>query len=176
MRIISGKYKGRVIPHHSKLKARPTTDKAKESLFNILNFELDYEDLNVLDLFSGTGSISFEFLSRGAASVTAVEKAYQHTKYIQNTAQILDVKLNIVRADVFQFLNTVPPIYNLIFADPPYDLPQFEEVLPAIRASRLAEQHPLLILEHSEEFHFQEEKGFLKHKKYGKVNFSFFEL
>ncbi len=174
MRIISGKYKGRIIPVSPKLKARPTTDKAKEGLFNILNFELDYESIKVLDLFSGTGNISFEFASRGVSDITSVEQRFDHVSHIRKTSNLLGADLSIIRADVFKYLKKCTEQYDVVFADPPFDLDNFKEVLTAIKQSDILKEDGLLIIEHGPEYSFSEDAWFESTRKYGKVNFSFF--
>ncbi len=176
MRIISGKYKGRVLPQNPKLKARPTTDKAKEALFNILNFELDYPSTKVLDLFSGTGNISFEFASRGVTDITAVELRFEHVKFIANIANKLDIKLNLVKSDVYKFLKKDHDKYDLIFADPPFDMDNFEQIYNAIIDSEITKKGTILIIEHGPNISFSDKIYWESTRNYGKVNFSFFRF
>jgi len=176
MRIIGGTLGGRIFPDNKKLKARPTTDKAKEALFNILNSKIDFEGITVLDLFSGTGSIGLEFFSRGTKNVTIVEKRYEHSQYIKKLNQLFSANLHIITADVFKFIKHTNKTFDLIFADPPYEHPQFEEILPLIRDTNIIKKDGLFILEHGPNKDFSKEKEFLETRKYGKVHFSFFKF
>ena len=175
MRIISGKYGRRrfQVPHN--ITARPTTDMARENLFNVLNNLVDFEGLQVLDLFAGTGAISFEFLSRGAASVTSVEKAGVQARFITKVAQELgEENLTLMRGDVFRFIASSHSPFDMIFADPPYDLPQLAELPALILASGLLKPGGLLVVEHPRAFDFSSLPAFTQRRVYGKVNFSFF--
>lgn len=176
MRIISGYLKGRVLPQNPRLKARPTTDKAKESLFNILNFQVDFESIKVLDLFSGTGNISFEFVSRGSKDVTAVEKRYDHFKHIHKNNQILETNVKIIRADVFKFLKKTPEKFDFVFADPPFDLENLLDILPEIESSNIINKGGMLIIEHGPRTSFLDSEKLIEVRNYGKVNFSFFQF
>lgn len=176
MRIISGKYKSRILPKNKNLKARPTTDKAKESLFNILNFRVDYEAIKVLDLFSGTGNISFEFASRGVEDITAVELRYEHFKHIHKINQLLQANLKIIKADAFKFIKNTTEQYDLVFADPPFDLEDIPNILQDIQASEIIKEGGLLIIEHGPRQDFLKSDKFLEKRNYGKVNFSFFQF
>lgn len=176
MRIISGKYKGRIIPVSPKLKARPTTDKSKEALFNILNFELDYPELIVLDLFSGTGNISFEFASRGVEDITAVELRFEHVKFISKAAEKLGINIQLIKSDVFKYLKNETKKFDLIFADPPFDMIEFDKVYQAICDSDITKLDSLLIIEHGPNINFSKKAHFESTRNYGKVNFSFFRF
>lgn len=176
MRIISGIHKGKILPKNHKLKARPTTDKAKESLFNILNFEIDYEETKLLDLFSGTGNISFEFASRGVKDITAVEMRFDHVQHIRKVNDALDAKVKIIKGDVFKFVKKTSEKFDLVFADPPFDMVNFEDVLPQIEASGIVKEGGLLIIEHGPRISYSQAKNLIKAKNYGKVNFSFFQF
>lgn len=177
MRIISGKFKGRRIPSFGKIDARPTTDFAKEGLFNVLNNHLDFEDLSVLDLFSGTGSISFELISRGSRPVIAVEMNEKHCSYIRKIAQELAVgDFSIIRADVFRYVQSTKMKFDLIFADPPYQLTDLTKLPDLIFQHQLLNEEGLFVLEHSEKQSFANHPRFAFHKRYGNVNFSFFSL
>ena len=174
MRIIGGLLKGREI-HVPKLAARPTTDFAKEGLFNILANEYDFETLEVLDLFGGSGSISFEFASRGAPHVTCVEIKHVHTSSIKKTALQLGLKgIRVVRHHVFDFIPLCTQTYDIIFADPPYNLPQLSTLPKIIRMASLLKPKGSFILEHSGTIDFSREPDFCRTKKYGQVHFSFF--
>ena len=155
---------------------RPTTDLAKESLFNILNNRVDFDGLQVLELFAGTGNITLEFLSRGAAAVVAVELNPKCIDFFKRTAGELKMEnLFAVRGDAFAYLASSTKQYDLIFADPPYDLKQFTEVADAVLGSNLLKKGGLFIIEHPKEFDFSANTRFTENRKYGKVNFSFFE-
>ena len=176
MRIISGKYKGRVLAQNKKLRARPTTDKAKESLFNILNFQLDYENIKALDLFSGTGNISFELASRGVKDVTAVELRFDHIKHIYKLNAELGTDVKIVKSDAFKFVKKTQEKFDFVFADPPFDLENLEEVFNTIFNSEILNEGALLIIEHGPRNNFSKYPNFQEARNYGKVNFSFFQF
>lgn len=175
MRIIAGSHRGRPLHPPKGLTLRPTTDLAKESLFNILNNRIDFEGLSVLDLFAGTGSISFEFASRGAADVVSVEMNRVCIDYISRTARELNFTgLYPVRTNVFSYLKSVRRKFDLVFADPPYEMKETAQ-LPALIASlQLLNNDGLFILEHDKSLNFSEQPGFTEERKYGKVHFSFF--
>ncbi len=177
MRIISGKFKRRVISPPINLPVRPTTDMAKESLFNILSNYFDFDNKTVLDLFAGTGNISYEFVSRGCSSVTAVDKDFGCIKFINQTIQKLKMtELKTVKLDVFHFITTTNNKYNIIFADPPYQLTNITEITKLIFEHELLNPDGWLIVEHPAEISFTESAHFYEHRKYGRVNFSFFHL
>ena len=177
MRIISGKYGRRRFDVPTNITARPTTDMARENLFNVLGNIIDFEGKTVLDLFAGTGAMSFEFLSRGCASVTAVEKARTQADFIKRVqSQLGDPNLTLVRGDVFKFVATCRQSYDIIFADPPYDLPRFGEIPSLILDSRLVHDGTLFIMEHPREHDFSALPHFSQQRVYGKVNFSLFEI
>jgi len=150
---------------------------AKESLFNILANQLDFSDNKILDLFSGTGGISFEFASRGCCKIVSIEKNYIHYKHIAKTTEKLGLKnmVNPIKSDVFQYLKSCKESFDLIFADPPYDLERIAEIPETILNSQVIRQKGILILEHSGDFDFGETVGFTSLRRYGKVNFSFFK-
>lgn len=178
MRIISGKFRRKSIFPPKNFKARPTTDVAKESLFNILENLVEIEDLEVLDLFSGTGGISYEFASRGCKHITSVELNYQHFSFIKKTiAELgLENEIKAIKSNAFVFIQRIKEQYDLIFADPPYDLKNLETIPNEIFENKLLKKDGLLILEHSEQNNFSSHPNFTNHKKYGSVNFSFFEI
>lgn len=178
MRIISGHLKGRRIIAPKKLPVRPTTDMAKEGLFNILNHRIHFQDVDVLDLFAGIGSISFEFLSRGTQRITAVDNHYECIKFLSKTAEELDVKLNTVKRDVFAFLEQTELNTDLIFADPPYDLPldRFEHIVNIIHERQLLKTEGILIVEHSKHTNLDHLEGFQEQRRYGNSVFSFFKF
>ncbi|MCL2502019.1 MAG: RsmD family RNA methyltransferase [Bacteroidales bacterium] len=176
MRIIGGLLKGREV-HAPKLTARPTTDFAKEGLFNILANQYDFESLQVLDLFGGSGSISFEFASRGCPQVTCVEINHIHASFIKETAMRLGLKaIRVVRHNVFDFIPICTQSYDLIFADPPFDLHQLTGLPSIIQTASLLRPGGCFILEHSGAFDFSQESGFRKMRKYGQIHFSFFSF
>jgi 16S rRNA (guanine(966)-N(2))-methyltransferase RsmD len=175
LRIIGGKYKGRIINPISGLKARPTTDFARESLFNILNNRIDFESVSVLDLFSGTGLIGFEFASRGAEVVHLVEKDPKHIVGIRHT--ISDIGFNNIKSihiDVKAFLKTCKFKYDIVFADPPYDLGWLKSIPELVLESMILKEDGFFILEHPRAMDFRNHKNFFEHRNYGNVNFSFF--
>ena len=175
MRIISGKYKGRHFDVPRNFKARPTTDFAKENLFNILTNIIDFEECNTLDLFSGTGSISLELLSRGCKSVTSVEMDSLHFAHLKKCVQTLgDDNWRIVRDDVFRFLRRCSASYDLIFADPPYALKKLAEIPDIVMNSTLLNEDGIFIFEHGKDNDFSKHPCFFRHIAYGSVNFSFF--
>lgn len=176
MRIISGKYRGRRLHPPRGLKLRPTTDMAKEGLFNILTNTVDFEESDVLDLFAGTGSISFEFLSRGAKSVMAVEKHYPTVRFIHSFADSLeDDNFQVVKTDAFKFVEKTSQAFNLIFADPPYDLPGLDLLISTIFERGILTPDGIFILEHDAGHDFTGWKHFQQVRKYSKVMFSFFQ-
>ncbi|MGE0076652.1 MAG: RsmD family RNA methyltransferase [Bacteroidales bacterium] len=175
MRIVGGTFRGRHFTPPKSFNARPTTDFAKESLFNIINNNYDFEELRVLDLFSGTGSISFEFISRGAVRVDSIEVNFVHNRFIKETAQKLGVaNLSAIKADVFSFINRCSAKYSIIFADPPYDLKGIDQIPDIIFQRELLEDGGCFILEHSGSYMFTNHPFFKEHRAYGSVNFSFF--
>ena len=176
MRIISGKYKGRHFDVPRNFKARPTTDFAKENLFNILLNNIDFENTEALDLFSGTGSISLELLSRGCPQVTSIEIDAQHFAHLRKTASALNEKAwHIVRDDAFRFIKRATASYDLIFADPPYALEDLATLPDKVFARDILHPGAYFILEHPDDYSFESHPFFLKEKKYGNVHFSFFE-
>lgn len=176
MRIVGGKYKGRIFRPNKKFKARPTTDIAKEGLFNILENRFYFEDKKVLDLFAGTGSIGYEFMSRGCKEVTFVESNFNHYKFIHEVLASLKIEnAKPFKSDVFRYLKTCKDKYNFIFADPPFDIHGYEEIPDAILNAEILETDGLLIIEHPKEIDFSQHSSFKELRKYGKVNFSFFE-
>lgn len=176
MRIISGKYKGRRIAAPKNLPIRPTTDLAKESLFNILNNFYHFSELKVLDLFAGSGSISYEFGSRGSEDITSVDTDFGCIKFIKQTSDTFDFGINALKHDVFSFLEKNKSEYDVIFADPPYNFTQeqFEKIPKLIFDNQLLAEDGMLIIEHSPHTNLEEIKHFSHSKKYGSSVFSFF--
>ena len=176
MRIISGKYRGRTIVPPRNLRARPTTDFAKENLFNVLVNLVDFEELDVLDLFSGTGSISYEFASREARSVTSVEVNSVHHNFIRQTARDLKFEnFYAVKANVFLYLKSCTKQFDLIFSDAPYDLEGSEEVIRLIFERNLLRDGGILIFEHSKDRNVSDMPNFWQTRSYGSVQFSLFK-
>ena len=178
MRIISGKYKGRKLVAPKKLPVRPTTDMAKEALFNILNNQYYFDEISVLDLFAGTGNISYEFASRGTENITCVDQNYGCIKYINETAESFEMPINTIKSDVFSFLENHQQPYTIIFADPPYEFPveEFAKIPELVFQNNLLEDNGLLILEHSKHTDLSGLAQYSHSKSYGGNMFSFFEL
>ncbi len=177
MRIIRGKYGRRRFDVPSNISARPTTDFARENIFNVLENLTDLEDADCLDLFAGTGAISFEFLSRECRHVTAVEKASTQWRFISQVAQRLNVdNFTLIRGDVFRFVATCTDKFDIIFADPPYDLPRFGEIPSLILSSKMLREGTIFVIEHSRNYDFSNLPHFLEHRVYGSVNFSIFRI
>lgn len=177
MRIIRGKFQRRIIKVPSGLPVRPTTDLAKESLFNILDNTMTFEGLRALDLFAGTGSISYELVSRGCASVTAIDANPRCVKFIASVGQHFGMpELKVLRTDVFRFIQQPAQPFHFIFADPPYDLaPELFDRLPAeIFNHKLLAEGGLLVIEHPKGINYNQYTEFFDHRNYSKVNFSFF--
>ena len=177
MRIIAGTLKGRRLNPPANLPVRPTTDMARESLFNILNNYVDYEECSVMDLFSGTGAVAIEFVSRGAKEVTAIDINNACTEYIKSEARRLDLSnLHVVRADVFDLLKRANRKFDIVFADPPYSLDGLSTLPDLVFEREVLSEAGIFILEHPREYSFEEHPRFWQHRNYGKVNFSFFAM
>ena len=174
MRIISGSHKGLRIQAPAKLPVRPTTDQAKEALFNILQHSLDFYEMNLLDLFSGTGNISYEFASRGCTAITAVDKHPACVQFIKETSKKLNFQIDVVRADVFKYLESAYEKFDLIFADPPYDLNRIPEIAERVLKNNLLKEDGLLVIEHASVQQLNYIAGFVEDRKYGSSTFSFF--
>lgn len=175
MRIITGIYKGRHFDVPRSFKARPTTDFAKENIFNVLNGYLDLEGSTALDLFAGTGSISLELLSRGCASVISVEADRDHANFIRQCMQKLGTEQNIlIRGDVFRFLKTCHQQFDLVFADPPYALEQLPQIPDLVLEKGLLKDGGVFVFEHGKHKDFSSHPRFVEHRAYGSVNFSLF--
>ena len=176
MRIISGTYGGRRLSPPKNITARPTTDFAKESLFNLLNNRIDFEGIDMLDLFAGTGSIGIECISRGAREVTAVEIAHVQQNWIISCCRQLGIKnLSVIRGDVFKFLSACRTKYDLIFADPPYALDRMEELPDVILSQDILKEEGWLVIEHGKDTDFTSHPRHVETRSYGSVHFSFFQ-
>ena len=176
MRIVSGRFKGKRISAPKKLPVRPTTDFAKEALFNILNNRFEFDEISVLDLFAGTGNISYEFASRGAVKVCAVDGHYECVKFIQKPANELEMPIRTVKSDVFKYLKNDPNQYDIIFADPPYNfrLDQMEELVKLSLENNLLNEDGVLIIEHTKHLDLSNLFAYRESRKYGGSVFSFF--
>ena len=177
MRIISGIFKGRKIVAPAKLPVRPTTDMAKEALFNILNNQYYFDDISVLDLFAGTGNISYEFASRGTEQITSVDDHFGCIKFINTTAEAFEMPITTIKSDVFKFLENNNQQYSIIFADPPYDfnVELFSKIPQLVFENKLLQEEGLLIIEHSKHTDLSHLEHYSHSKKYGGNMFSFFE-
>lgn len=168
---------GRRIHVPKSLKARPTTDMARESLFNILMNKIDFDDIMVLDLFAGTGAISYEFASLGTPHIFAVDNNYKQVTAIQKNCEDLNVNSIIpLKADAFRYISSCRQQFDLIFADPPYDLTNFDTIPGLIKEAGILKENGLFILEHGPTRKFSNIEGWTETRKYGKVNFSFFSF
>ena len=194
MRIITGKYKGRHFDIPRSFKARPTTDFAKENIFNVLTGYLDFEGVTALDLFSGTGSISLELVSRGCSQVVSIELDRDHHRFIQQGLQKLGnqgdrnqgdrsldpnrnqgpVPLIPIRGDVFRYLKSCKQQYDFIFADPPYALKELPTIPDLIFEKNLLKEGGIFVFEHGKDYDFSAHPHFVEHRNYGSVNFSLF--
>ena len=174
MRIISGKWRSKRIKAPKNLPSRPTTDFGKESLFNILNNRFYFEELRVLDLFSGTGNISYEFASRGAIEIVAVDMHRECVRFISKTSDDLEAGIQAVQADALQWVRRNATQYDIVFADPPYDYEYYEDLARGIMDHGLLTEVGEAIIEHSDQTDLSHLPGFLEHRRYGHVNFSFF--
>lgn len=176
MRIISGKYGGRRLSPPKNITARPTTDFAKESLFNLLNNRMDFEGIDMLDLFAGTGGIGIECVSRGAREVTAVEIAHVQQNWIISCCRQLGIRnLSVIRGDVFKFLSACRTKYDLIFADPPYALEQLPTLPDVILGQDILKEDGWLVIEHGKDTDFTTHPRHYETRTYGSVHFSFFQ-
>ncbi len=177
MRIISGKYRSKRITAPANLPARPTTDMAKESLFNLLYNYVDFDDITVLDLFGGTGNVSYEFASRGCRFITIVEQDYRCFKFIKKTVSQLhfDNEISVVKGDAFKYVQRTSRQFDVVFADPPYDIEGLREFILTIMERNVVKPGGLFVIEHSSREKFDDLPGFVDQRKYGSVNFSIFK-
>lgn len=178
MRIISGKYKGRRITAPKNLPVRPTTDMSKEALFNVLNNHYHFAELKVLDLFSGTGNISYEFGSRGCENITSIDGDVGCINFIKKTAKEFDLNITAIKNDVFKFLEKHKATYDIIFADPPYGIEQkqFEKLIELVFEKELLGPNGMLVVEHSKRTKLDHMMHFSFEKNYGGSVFTFYEL
>jgi 16S rRNA (guanine966-N2)-methyltransferase len=177
MRIISGKLKGRRLRAPKNLPVRPTTDMAKEALFNIINNSYYFDSITVIDLFSGTGNISYEFASRGTQNIYAIDTNYNCIKYISTTAKELDLEINTFKSDVYKFIDKTSMQADIIFADPPYDfeVEKFLEIVDTVFSKNLLKEEGVLIIEHSKQTDLSTHEKHSYDKRYGGNVFSFFD-
>ncbi len=180
MRIITGKYKGRHFEIPRSFKARPTTDFAKENIFNVLTGYIDFEDATALDLFSGTGSITLELLSRGCSQVVSIELDRDHHRFIQEclkklTANGQQPPAIPIRGDVFRFIKSCKQQFNFIFADPPYAMKELPQIPDLIFERNLLKEEGVFVFEHGKDHDFSHHPHFVEHRQYGSVNFSLFK-
>lgn len=174
-RIISGKFRGKIIKAPA-LPVRPTTDFAKESLFNILNNHFYLDEIRVLDLFAGTGNLSYEFASRGCEAITAVDQNPKCCQFITKTAESLDFNIEVYRSEALEYLKRDYKIYEVIIADPPYDYSDYESLVEQVFFKKLLAEQGFLIIEHDRETDLSNLEHFYELRRYGKVAFSFFTL
>ena len=177
MRIISGTHRQRRIVAPKNLPVRPTTDMAKESLFNILNNEYYFDEITVADLCAGTGNISYEFASRGCEMILSVEKNSACARFIQETADKFDFnQIQVLRSDIFDFLEKTSLSFDIIFTDPPYEMEGVATLPDIVFEKKLVNENGYLIIEHSQFHDFSEHPNFVQHRKYSSVHFSFFSV
>ena len=178
MRIIRGKYKTRYYPVPKNFPSRPTTDFAKEGLFNIIEHQYSLENLKILDLCSGTGSISIEFLSREAGSVVAVDKNFNCIKHLKGISEKLGCKdqIQIVKSDIIKYLSNTEDSYDMIFADPPFNFEDYGKLVDLIFKRKLLNEQGVIIIEHAKQTSLEDITHFQFSRTYGNVSFSFFEL
>ncbi len=177
MRIISGTYKGKRLTAPKSLPVRPTTDFAKEALFNILNHKIYFDEITMLDLFAGTGNISYEFASRGCQNITCVDADYGCVKFIQKTADELSMPVKTIKSDVFKYIKAATTSYDVVFADPPYDFSpeQLELLITTLFERKLIKEDGMVIIEHTKHLDLSEIVHFNEARRYGGSVFSFFE-
>lgn len=175
MRIIRGKYGRRRFDVPGNISARPTTDFARENIFNVIENLVDLEGASALDLFAGTGAVSIEFLSRGCSRVVCVEKASTQYNFIRKVVGLLgDTNITVIKGDALRYLASASQAFDVVFADPPYDMPGFAEIPEKILNSGAVAPGTLIIVEHNKTHDFSTLPGFLEHRAYGSVNFSIF--
>ena len=176
MRIITGQYKGRHFDIPRSFKARPTTDFAKENIFNVLTQYVDFDGAEALDLFSGTGSIALEMASRGCRQVVSVEMDRDHHRFISECVKKLGAPIIPIRGDVFRFIKSCRQQYDLIFADPPYALEQLPQIPDLVIGRQLLKDGGIFVFEHGKDHDFTQHPNFIEHRQYGSVNFTLFRI
>ncbi len=174
MRIISGIHKGRKLIAPKNLPVRPTTDRAKEALFNILENRYYFENKNVLDLFAGTGNIGYEFASRGCKDIIAIDKNKSCINYIQKTASTLGININAILDDSLEYITKCNKQFDFIFVDPPYNYPNYQDIKKNILEKKIIKKNGCLIIEHDKNTIFLDQH--LDHRKYGNIHFSIFSF
>ena len=175
MRIITGIYKGRHFDIPRSFKARPTTDFAKENIFNVLTQYVDFDGAEALDLFSGTGSISLELVSRGCQTVVSVEMDRDHHRFIQECLKKLNTKVCIpIRGDVFRFVKSCGQRYDFIFADPPYALKELPQIPDLVLQKGILKEDGIFVFEHGKDHDFSDHPYLIEHRQYRSVNFTLF--
>jgi 16S rRNA (guanine966-N2)-methyltransferase len=177
MRIISGQYKGKRLTAPKSLPVRPTTDFAKEALFNILNHRIDFDDVNMLDLFAGTGNISYEFASRGAKEITSVDADFGCVKFISKTADELSFPIRAIKSDVYKYLASAGGAFDVVFADPPYafTIEQMDSLVQSLYSNNWINEDGMVIIEHTKHIDLSSILNFSEARKYGGSVFSFFQ-
>jgi len=175
VRIISGQFKGRKLLPVNLKNTRPTTDFAREGLFNILRSRLDFDDMDILDLYSGTGAIALEFISRGCQSAVAVDNQVQSVKYIAKTKDLWGIEnLEIIKSDVLKYLKKCHSKFDLIFADPPYESKDYSNIIDFVFEKELLKEDGFLVVEHDKRTKFESSVDFEFQRSFGNVNFSIF--
>jgi 16S rRNA (guanine(966)-N(2))-methyltransferase RsmD len=175
VRIIGGKFKGRKFNAPFLKSTRPTTDFARESLFNLLQTRFDVDGIEILDLFCGTGAVAFEFLSRGAKSAVCVDMDFKGLQFIRETSRELKVEARVYRGDALKYLSATKEKFDLIFTDPPYELEDLPKIPELVFQHHLLKPGGILIVEHGKKTDLSAHRNFEEHRHYGKVNFSFFK-
>lgn len=177
MRIISGTYKGKRLVAPKSLPVRPTTDFAKEALFNILNHRIDFDEVKLLDLFSGTGNISYEFASRGTKEITCVDADFGCIKFINNTSNELSFPIRAIKSDVYKYLDSAAGSFDVVFADPPYafTLEQMDSLVQSLYTNNWLRSNGMIIVEHTKHLDLSTINNFIEARKYGGSVFSFFQ-
>jgi 16S rRNA (guanine966-N2)-methyltransferase len=177
MRIISGQYKGKRLTAPKSLPVRPTTDFAKEALFNILNHRIDFNEVTVLDLFAGTGNISYEFASRGAEEISAIDADFGCIKFISKTSEELEFPIRAIKADVYKYLASTAGTFDVVFADPPYafTIEQMDSLVQSLYVNNWVKEDGMVIIEHTKHIDLSSILNFTEARKYGGSVFSFFQ-
>ena len=177
MRVISGKFKGRKILYNNLQNVRPTTDRTKESLFNILNQYFVFEEISALDLFSGSGNISYELASRGVKEITSVEKNIKCVRFINNFSKTLNIKLSVINSSTLKFLNDTKLKFDLIIADPPYSytIGEIQTLIDLVFTKKILKNNGILIIEHHKKKSIRDNEFLFDTRTYGTNSLSFFK-